>query len=185
MQKWVFHYIIVILLFLFSRIREFWPILGDIGPFLRPDLRGKLGDGFQLQIYINQGFLYPWRGHSEKDYDEYFPSQSHFYAGKLLRSTPLWAISGRSGHRISMSFILLGSRDLVEQDQISFITFWHYCDVFLNIPTEIRKPHPLRQRLGDIGEIVELHYHIGVHGLLLFMLYFRSVYVHMAVMFLL
>jgi hypothetical protein len=34
-------------------IEDFWPILGDIGLFLRPDLGGKLGDGYQLEIYIN------------------------------------------------------------------------------------------------------------------------------------
>jgi hypothetical protein len=102
-----------------STILEILVILGDIGPFLRPDLGGKLGDGYQLQIYINQGFLKPWRGHSEQVYAEYFPSQSHFYAGKLLRRAPLWAISGSFGHPISVSSVLLGSRDLVEQDQIS------------------------------------------------------------------
>jgi hypothetical protein len=97
----------------------------------------------------------------------------------------LRAISGSSGHSILVSFILLGSRDLVEQDQINFVTFWHCCDVILKIQIEIRKPHPLRQRPRDIGEIAELRYHIGVYGLLFFMLYFRSVYVHMVVMFLL
>jgi hypothetical protein len=43
-----------------QQIWRFWPILGDIGPFLRPDLGRKLGDGYQLQIYINQAFLRPW-----------------------------------------------------------------------------------------------------------------------------
>jgi hypothetical protein len=42
-----------------SNFGDFWPILGDIGPFLRPNIGGKLGDGYQLQIYINQGFLEP------------------------------------------------------------------------------------------------------------------------------
>jgi hypothetical protein len=37
----------------------FWPFLGDIGPFFRPDIGEKLGDGYQLQIYINQGLLKP------------------------------------------------------------------------------------------------------------------------------
>jgi hypothetical protein len=37
-----------------------WPILGDIGPFLRPDIEEKLGHGYQLQICINQGLLDPW-----------------------------------------------------------------------------------------------------------------------------
>ena len=39
----------------------------------------------------------------------------------------------------------------------------------------------MRQRLGDVGEIAELRYHIGVYGLLLFMLYFRYAYVYMVV----
>jgi hypothetical protein len=39
-------------------------------------------------------------GDSEKVYAEYFPRQSHFYAGKLLRSAPLWAISGSTDHLI-------------------------------------------------------------------------------------
>jgi hypothetical protein len=55
-------------------------------------------------------------GHSDQVYAEDFPSQSHFYAGKLLRSAPLWAISGSSSHLISMLFLFLGSRDLIEQD---------------------------------------------------------------------
>jgi hypothetical protein len=47
------------MLILFIIFGEFWPILGDIGPFLRPDLEGKLGYGYQLHIYIKQGFLKP------------------------------------------------------------------------------------------------------------------------------
>jgi hypothetical protein len=41
-------------------IEDVWPILGDIGPFLRLDLGRKLGDDNQPQIYINQAFLRPW-----------------------------------------------------------------------------------------------------------------------------
>jgi hypothetical protein len=45
---------------IYSTVLEiFGQYLGDIGPFFRPDLGGKLGDGYQLQIYINQGFLKP------------------------------------------------------------------------------------------------------------------------------
>jgi hypothetical protein len=29
-------------------IGDIWPFLGDIGPFLKPDIGGKLGDGYQL-----------------------------------------------------------------------------------------------------------------------------------------
>jgi hypothetical protein len=53
-------------------------------------------------------------GHSEQVYAEDLPSQIHFYAGKLLRSTPLRVIFGSFGHPISVSFLLLDSRELVE-----------------------------------------------------------------------
>jgi hypothetical protein len=79
-----------------------------------------------------------------------------------LRRAPLWAISGSFVHPFSMPSVFLGSIDMVEQDQISLYPFFHCYDVHLNILTKIRKPHPLRQRPGDIGEIVELHYHFGV-----------------------
>jgi hypothetical protein len=70
-------------------------------------------------------------GHLEQVNAKYLSSESHFYAGKLLRRAPLRVISRSSGHPISVSFLLLGSRDLIEQDQISFVTFWHCCHVFL------------------------------------------------------
>ena len=84
------------------------------------------------------------------------------YAGKPLRRATLRAIYGSSLHPISVSLVLLGSRDLVEQYQISFVTFWKFCVDILNLRKKIRKPHPLRQRPRDIGEIAELHYHFGV-----------------------
>jgi hypothetical protein len=40
-------------------IEDVYPLSRDIGPFFRPDLGGKLGDGYQIQIYINQAFLRP------------------------------------------------------------------------------------------------------------------------------
>jgi hypothetical protein len=55
-----------------------------------------------------------------------------FYAGKLLRSRRLRAISGSSGHPFCMSFSLMGSRDLEEHDQINLVSNWHYCDVLLS-----------------------------------------------------
>jgi hypothetical protein len=39
----------------------FWPFLGDIGHFWRPDFGRKLGMDNQLQIYKNQACLRPWR----------------------------------------------------------------------------------------------------------------------------
>jgi hypothetical protein len=38
---------------------RFSPFLEDLGPFLRPDLGGKLGVCYPLQAYINQRFLKP------------------------------------------------------------------------------------------------------------------------------
>jgi hypothetical protein len=52
-----------------------------------------------LDLY-KPGLLEACRGDSEKVYAGDFPSQNHFYAGKLLRSAPLRAISGSSGHPI-------------------------------------------------------------------------------------
>jgi hypothetical protein len=40
--------------------RDFWPILGDIRPFLRPNIGEKLGGCYLVQAYINQRFLKPW-----------------------------------------------------------------------------------------------------------------------------
>ena len=39
---------------------EILVFFGGYWAFFRPDLGGKLGDGYQLQIYINQAFLRPW-----------------------------------------------------------------------------------------------------------------------------
>ena len=78
----------------------YYPFLRDLGPFLRPDLGEKLGGCYQIQIYINQGFLNPKGASLEHIYAEYFPSQSHFYAGKPLRRAPLRAIYGSFVHPI-------------------------------------------------------------------------------------
>jgi hypothetical protein len=56
------------------------------------------------------------KGGSEQVYAEELLSQIHFYAGKPLRRAPLRAIYGRFIHLISVPSVLLGSRDLVEQD---------------------------------------------------------------------
>ena len=94
---------------------------------------GKVGIWLPTSDIYNLGLLEAMGGHLEQVYDEYFPSQSHFYAGKLLRSAPLRAISGSSDHPILVSFLFLGSRDLVEQDQIIFVTFCNYCVDILNL----------------------------------------------------
>jgi hypothetical protein len=59
LRSGLFYYIIWIFIDLWADVWIFSSFLGDIGPFFRPDLGGKLGDGYQLQIYINQGFLRP------------------------------------------------------------------------------------------------------------------------------
>ena len=89
----------------------------------------------QLQIYINQACLRPWRtvkDRKKKSYAEGKPSQSHFYVGKLLRSRHLRAISGSSGRQFCVSFSLLGYRYLEEHDQISIVANWNCWDVFLS-----------------------------------------------------
>jgi hypothetical protein len=45
----------------------------------------------------------------------------------------LRAISGSSGHPFCVSFLLMGSRDLEEHDQISLVANWHCCDVFFEL----------------------------------------------------
>jgi hypothetical protein len=44
-HMWVFLPIVWPILGVFG---DFWPFEGDIGPFLMPNLGGKLGDGYQL-----------------------------------------------------------------------------------------------------------------------------------------
>ena len=81
----------------------FSPFLGDIGHFWSPKFGRKLEMNNQLHIYINQACLRPWRivkDRKEQSYAEEKPSQSHFYARKLLRRAPLWTIFGSSGHLI-------------------------------------------------------------------------------------
>jgi hypothetical protein len=110
-QKWVFYkfWILLILCLLFN---GFSPFLGDIGHFWSPNFGRKLEMSNQLQIYINQACLRPWRivkEQSEQSYAEEKPSQSHFYAGKILRSRRCRAISGSSGRPFCVPFSLQGS----------------------------------------------------------------------------
>jgi hypothetical protein len=108
---------------------QYWGILG----LFEARSWGEVGRWLPTSDIYKQGVLEAMGGHSEQVYAEDFPSQSQFYAGKLLRSAPLQAIYGSSDHPISVSFLFLGSRDLVEKDQIIFVTFWHYYDVLLNL----------------------------------------------------
>jgi hypothetical protein len=47
----------VIFIDIWNNFGDVWNFLGHIGPFLRPDIGRKLGDGYQLQIYVNQAFI--------------------------------------------------------------------------------------------------------------------------------
>jgi hypothetical protein len=51
--NWVLILYLMILMDFFSSFWRFYSFLGDLGPFLRPDLGGKLGDGYHIQAYIN------------------------------------------------------------------------------------------------------------------------------------
>jgi hypothetical protein len=42
----------------FGRFNQFFE---DLGPFFRPNLGGKLGFFYPLQVYIQKRFLNPWR----------------------------------------------------------------------------------------------------------------------------
>jgi hypothetical protein len=83
-------------------------IFGGSWALLRPDLEGKLGVCYPLQVYINQRFLRP-RGGSEQKNDEELKSQIHFYVRKLLRRATLQAIYGSFIHPFSLSLVLMGS----------------------------------------------------------------------------
>jgi hypothetical protein len=99
---------------------KFWEEVGDEQPtsdLYKPGLFEAMEDS---------------QGQKKQSYAEGKPSQSHFYAGKLLRSRRCRAISGSSGRPFCVSFSLQGSRDLEEHDQISLVANWHCSDVLLS-----------------------------------------------------
>jgi hypothetical protein len=95
-----FNFIIVILLMIFQQIWRFLALFGGYWALFEARSWGEVGRWLPTSDLYKPGLLEAMRGDSEQVYAEYFPSQSHFYAGKLLRSTPLRAISGSSGHPI-------------------------------------------------------------------------------------
>jgi hypothetical protein len=118
MNKWVFDLGIVIFIDFISSCGDFWPILGDIGPFLRPDLGGKLGYGYQLQIYINQDFLEQWEDIQSRFMLNIFHPKPFLCREAIEERT----FAGHFWELWSSDFsviFLLGSRDLLEQDHIS------------------------------------------------------------------
>ena len=141
---------------IFSR---FTPFLGDIGHFWRPDSWRKLGMWNQLLRYINQTCLRPRDSHSEQSYAGGKPSQSQFDAGKPLRWRRCRIVSRSLEHQFCVSFLLLGSWDLGQQDRISLVANRNCWDVILSTWAEIKKPPPQGKRPGDVGKhCAELRY---------------------------
>jgi hypothetical protein len=86
----------------------------------------------QLSQLYNQGMFEAIKGHSEQNYAEEKPSQSHFEAEKLLRRRHRQTIFGSSRRPFCVSFSFHGSRDLEEHDQINLVDIWHCSDVLLS-----------------------------------------------------
>jgi hypothetical protein len=70
---------------------------------------GEVGRLLPTSSLYKPEVLGAMKGGSEHENVEGLLSQSHFYAGKPLRRTPLRAISGSSGHPFSVPSVLLGS----------------------------------------------------------------------------
>jgi hypothetical protein len=96
-------------------------IFGRYWAFLEPKFWEEVGDEQPTSNLYKPGLFEAMEQQSEQSYVEEKPSQSHFYAGKLLRSRRCWVISGSSGRPFCMPFSLQGSRDLNEHDQISLV----------------------------------------------------------------
>jgi hypothetical protein len=93
------HYRIVIFMIL-GLLLEIFALFGGYWALFEARSWEEVGRWLPTSDLYKPGLLEAMGGDSEQVYAEYFPSQSHFYAGKLLRSAPLRAISGSSGHPI-------------------------------------------------------------------------------------
>jgi hypothetical protein len=93
----------------------------------------EVGDEQPTSRLYKPGLFEAMGSHSKQSYDGENPSQSQFDAEKLLRRRRCWIISGSSRCPFCVPFSLQGSRDLVEQDQISLVAIWHCSDVLLSI----------------------------------------------------
>jgi hypothetical protein len=93
----------------------------------------EVGDEQPTSQLYNPGLFEAIGGHSEQNYAEEKPSQSHFEVEKLLRRRHCRTISGSIGRPFCVLFSLHGSRDLEEHDQISLIAIWNCSDVILSI----------------------------------------------------
>jgi hypothetical protein len=109
-------------------------VFGSYWVVLEPKFWEEVGDEQPTSQLYNQGLFEAigTEGHSEQNYAEEKPSQSHFEAEKLLRRRRCRTISGSSGRPFCVSFSLHGSRDLEEHDQISLVAIWHCSDVLLS-----------------------------------------------------
>jgi hypothetical protein len=96
--------------------------LANIGVYwalLEARSRGEVGMLLTTSNIYKLKVLGAIEGGSEQVHAEDFPSQIHIYEGKPLRRAPLRAISGSSVHQILVPSVLLGYRDMVEQEKIS------------------------------------------------------------------
>jgi hypothetical protein len=106
-------------------------IFGRYWAFLEPKFWEEVGDEQPTSNLYKPGLFEAMRRHLEQSYAEEKPSQSHFYAGKILRSRCCRAISGSSGRPFCVLFSLQGSRDPGEHGKISLVVVWNCSDVFL------------------------------------------------------
>jgi hypothetical protein len=86
-----------------AQIGQFWRFLALFGGYwalFEAGSWGKVGRWLPTLDLYKPSLLEAMRGYSEHVYAEVLPRQSHFYAGKLLRSAPLQVISGSFGHYI-------------------------------------------------------------------------------------
>jgi hypothetical protein len=107
-------------------------IFGRYWAFLEPKFWEEVGDEQPNSNLYKPSLFEAMEKQSEQSYAKEKPSQSHFYAGKLLRSRRCRVISGSSERPFCVPFSLQGSKDLNEHDQISFVAIWHYNNVFLS-----------------------------------------------------
>jgi hypothetical protein len=79
---------------------RFLALLGGYWALFDARSWGEVGRWLPTSDVYKPGLIEAMRGDLEQVYAEYLLSQSHFYAGKLLRSAHLRAISGSSSHPI-------------------------------------------------------------------------------------
>jgi hypothetical protein len=108
-------------------------VFGSYWVVLEPKFWEEVGDEQLTSKLYNQGMFEAIRGHSEQNYAEEKPSQSHFEAEKLLRRRHCQIIYGSSGRPFCVPFSLHGSIYLEQHDKISLVSIWHCSNVILSI----------------------------------------------------